>query len=83
MRRLIRVTAGIWLLIVITLTAVLVAGRILSGRSEMIAFQSGRMADTDIFLLDVPTGITHNLTRQPGTRPAFRSAVGCCLRIHT
>jgi Tol biopolymer transport system component len=66
MRRLIRVVLGIWLLMAVLLAAVLIAGRILSGRSEMIAFQSGRMADMNIYLYDVQTGVTHNLTRQPG-----------------
>jgi Tol biopolymer transport system component len=65
MRQFIRVTAGIWLLIVILLTVVLVTGHVLGG-SEMIAYQSDRMGETDIYLHDVLTGVTHNLTQQPG-----------------
>jgi Tol biopolymer transport system component len=66
MRRFIRMTAGTWLLIVILLAVVLVAGQALSNRSEVIAFQSGRMGETDIYLYDMLTGVSHNLTRQPG-----------------
>jgi Tol biopolymer transport system component len=65
MRRFIRVTAGIWLLIVIVLVAVLVVGHVLGRDSGIIAFQSGRIGDTAIYLYDVPTGMIHNLTRSP------------------
>jgi Tol biopolymer transport system component len=65
MRRFVRVIAGIWLLMVILLAAVMVAGHALGG-GRIIAFQSGRIGDTAVYLYDVPTGMTHNLTRLPG-----------------
>jgi Tol biopolymer transport system component len=70
MRRFIRVTTRIWLLIVILLAAVMIIGHVLGRDSGLIAFQSGRIGDTDIYLYDVPTGISHNLTRQPGRTPS-------------
>jgi Tol biopolymer transport system component len=66
MRRFIRVTAGLWLLIVILLVAVLVVGHVVGRDRGIIAFQSGRVGDTDIYLYDVQTRISHNLTHQPG-----------------
>jgi Tol biopolymer transport system component len=72
MRRLIQVLSGIWFLITILLTVVLVAGQVLSGSAEMIVFQSQRESHADIYLLDVPTGITRNLTRQPGRMQPLR-----------
>jgi Tol biopolymer transport system component len=70
MRRLIRAIAGLWLLIVILLVAVLVVGHVVSRDRGIIAFQSGRVGDTDIYLYDVPTGVMHNVTRPPGRTPS-------------
>jgi dipeptidyl aminopeptidase/acylaminoacyl peptidase len=70
MRRFIRVTAGTCLLIVILLAAVMIIGHVLGKDSGIIAFQSGRIGDTDIYLHDVFTGLTHNLTRPPGRTPS-------------
>jgi dipeptidyl aminopeptidase/acylaminoacyl peptidase len=61
-----RVMLVICCVTLILLAAALVVGRTLSAGSEVIAFQSGRMIAMDIHLYDVRTGVTHNLTRQPG-----------------
>ncbi len=67
MRGFIRVVFGVWLLIVIVLVAGLATGHMLYD-GEIIAFQSSSGADTDIYVHDVSTGVTHNLTGPPRNR---------------
>jgi hypothetical protein len=69
MRRLIKTTIGIWLLIVVLLVAARVIGHVLDS-DGMSAFQSRQWQDTDIFLYDMRTGVAHNRTWQPSRDPS-------------